>query len=213
MSLELKNLSNHAAQGRSEFHAQGAFMGSGTTVVSGSAMTTAHPADFEVRLKLDNARLPDLNGFLMAHAGVDLADGLFSVYTEITVKNGRVEGYLKPLLRNLKVYDKQKDQGKSFGKRVEMHLLQFLASVFKNRSTQKVATVIRISGSTSDPQASEWGAILKLIGNGFSHAILPGFLPDSMAAVPPKPSSPLNPVQPVPASPTTNKALSEDKSK
>ena len=181
MTLELKNLSNHADQGRSEFHAQGAFMASGTTVVSGSARSMASPADFDVRLKLDNANLTDLNGFLMAHAGIDVADGLFSVYTEITVKEGKVDGYIKPLIRNLKIYDKQKDKGKSFGKRVEMHLLQFLAEVFKNRSTQEVATMVRISGSTSDPKVGEWQAILKLIGNGFFNAVLPGFMDDSKA--------------------------------
>jgi hypothetical protein len=187
MNLELKNLSNHADQGRSEFHAQGAFMGSGATVVSGSVRSTASPADFDVRLKLDNAKLPDLNGFLMAHAGMDVADGLFSVYTEITVKEGKVDGYIKPLNRNLKIYDKQKDKGESFGKRVEMHLLQFLADVFKNRSTQELATVVRISGSTSDPKVGEWEAIRKLIGNSISHTVLSGFLDDSKGTASTKP--------------------------
>jgi hypothetical protein len=56
-----------------------------------------------------------------------------------------------------------------------MHLLQFLAEVFKNHSTQEVATVVTLSGSTSQPKAGEWGAIRKLIGNGLWHAILPGF--------------------------------------
>ena len=198
MNLELTNLSNNPTQGRSVFHAQGAFMGSGSTIVSGSARPMALPADVDVRLKLDDAKLTNLNGFLMAHAHVDVADGLFSVYTELTVKDGRVDGYLKPLLRNLKIYDKRKDNGKSFGKRVEMHVLQFLADVFKNHSTQNVATVIRISGSTRDPKASEWEAILKLIGNGFSHAVVPGFLENAKAA---RPSEAPNGVMPVAASP------------
>lgn len=176
VDLDLENLSNQAGPGRSRFHGQGTFMGHGTTVVSGGSRLTASPADFDVRLKLDDARLPDLNAFLLAYAGVDVAEGLFSVYTEITVKNSRVEGYIKPLLKNLKIYDRQKDQGKPFGKRVEMHVLQMLASLFKNRSSKAVATVTRISGSTSDPKTNEWEAIRKLIGNGLSHAILPGFL-------------------------------------
>jgi hypothetical protein len=136
---------------------------------------------------LDNARLTDLNGFLMAHEGMDVADGLLSVYSEITVKEGKVDGYIKPIIKNLTIYDKQKDKGKSFGKRVKMHFLQFLADAFENRSTQEVATVIRISGSTSDPEVGEWQAILKLIGNGFSNAVLPGF-PDDSKATASKPS-------------------------
>jgi hypothetical protein len=136
-----------------------------------------------------------------------VADGLFSVFAELTVQGGKVEGYLKPLFRNLKVSDKEKDKNKSFGKRVELHLLQFLVSVFRNRSTQKVATVVRISGSTSDPQASEWEAILKLIGNGFAHGVLPGFLNGSGNAVPPKP------VHPSPAPPKASQTMPSGRSK
>ncbi len=196
MSLTLKNLSNQADQGASDFQARGSFMGSGTTVVSGAFRSTATPADATVQLKLDDARLVDLNGMLRTHADVDVAAGLFSVYTEMTVKNGRVEGYIKPLIKNLKIYDRQKDKGKPFGKRVKMHVLQFFAGLFKNHDSKAVATVIRISGSTHDPQTSEWEIIRKLIGNGLSRAILPGFLVEPKAAEPPKPSPPPKPVQP-----------------
>ena len=90
----------------------------------------------------------------------------------------------------------KKDKEKPFGKRVEMHVLQFLANLLKNHSTKAVATVPRISGSTSDPKASEWEAIRKLIGNGFFHGILPGYLDKPKAVDPPKPE---NPTQPVPS--------------
>jgi hypothetical protein len=36
--------------------------------------------------------------------------------------------------------------------------------------------VVRLSGPTSDPKASEWEVIRRLIGNGFARAILPGFM-------------------------------------
>jgi hypothetical protein len=78
-----------------------------------------------------------------------------------------------------------------------MHLLQFLAWVLKNHTTQEVATVIRISGSTNDPKADEWDVIWRLIGNGFAAAILPSFHDDSRSAKPPKPAEP--PPKPVAA--------------
>jgi hypothetical protein len=187
VSLQLNNLSNQANQGRSPFQAQGEFMGSGKTVVSGSFLSTAKPADFAVHLQLDDAKLTELNPFLLAQTGVDVADGLFSVYTELTVRNGRVEGYLKPLVKNLKIYDKRKDKAKPLGKRVEMHVLQWAANLFKNHSTRRVATITRISGPTSDPKLSEWEAIRKLFGNGLFRAILPGFLDRSKEAKPDKP--------------------------
>lgn len=189
MNLELRNLSNHADLGRSEFDGKGTFMGSGTTHVSGSATVMANPADFAVHLQMDQARLTDLNGLLMAHAGVDVAEGSFSIYAEITVRRGRVEGYLKPLFRNVKVSDKEKDRNKTFAKRMEMRLLQFLINVSKKRSTQEVATVVRISGTTSDPKLSGWSAILRLFGNGFAQGIHTGFMDGSEALAPTTPSS------------------------
>jgi hypothetical protein len=173
--LELHNLSNQVGHGSSKFLARGAFMGSGATVVSGEFQAAASEADFAVKLHLDDARLTDLNDFLRANARLDVADGLFSVYSEVTVKNGQVDGYIKPLVKNLQISQKAKDRSKPLGKRVEMHALQILADLFKNHRTQQVATVARISGSTREPHASEWEVIRKLISNGLFRAILPGY--------------------------------------
>lgn len=184
LSLDLDHLSNQPGQVASGFHAQGTFMGSGATTIKGKVRTSAKPADVEVHLEVENAKLPSLNGLLMAHAGVDVAEGQFSVFSEIKVKNGSINGYIKPLVKGLKIYDRQKDQGKRFGKRVEMHVLQFLANLFKNHDSKAVATVVRISGSTGGPQTNEWEVIRKLIGNGLSKAILPGFQTAPKAVVP-----------------------------
>lgn len=196
LSLDLDHLSNQPGQVASGFRAQGAFMGSGTTTLKGKVRTSAKPVDMELHLEVENTKLAALNTFLMAHAGVDVADGQVSVFSEVKVKNGTIEGYIKPLIKNLKIYDRQKDQGKRFGKRVEMHVLQVLANLFKNRDSRAVATVVRISGSTGDPKANEWEVILRLIGNGLSHAILPGFLTAPKAVVPDRPSPVSEPKSP-----------------
>jgi hypothetical protein len=135
---------------------------------------------------------------------VDVAEGQFSVYSEFTVKKGQVNGYIKPLIKNLKISDRQKDKDKPFGKRVEMHVLQFLANLFKNHTSQAVATVARISGSTGGPKTNEWEVIRKLIGNGIFQAILPGFLVKPEAKLSPKPPSP-----PAPTSATTSMPMSD----
>jgi hypothetical protein len=193
LSMDLEHLSNQSGQEASEFHAHGAFMGSGATLLKGKVRSTSRPADASVHLEVEDAKLPDLNGLLKAHAGVDVAEGLISVYTEISVKNGQVEGYIKPLVKDLKIYDREKDAGKPFGKRVEMHVLQFFANLFKNHKTRTVATVAHISGPTGGPKTNEWEVIRKLIGNGLARAILPGFQDKSNTAIPPKPDKESNP--------------------
>lgn len=189
VELELENLDNQSDRGRSKFQGRGVFMGSGKTVFSGGFLALAKPADFDVRLRVDDTRLSDLNPLLLSSTGVDVAQGRLSVYTELAVKKGRIEGYIKPLFKGLKISEHEKDKGKPFIKRAEMHLLQFLAFVLKNHTTQEVATVIRVSGSTNDPKADEWDVIWRLIGNGFAAAILPSFRDDSKSANPPEPAA------------------------
>ena len=176
LDLNLTNLSNQAEQGRSKFQARGSFMGHGVARISGGGRLTELPSDFDVHLHLENARLHDLDGLLLAHTGLTIARGRYALFSEITVKKGRLEGYLKPILTNVKVYDRRTDRDKPFVKRMEMHLAQGLAYLFKNRSTQDIATVTRLSGRVDAPNASEWQTVRQLLGNGFVRAILPGFL-------------------------------------
>jgi hypothetical protein len=185
-NVAVTNLGNRPDIGRTEFHASGAFMGRGTTVISGGARITASPADFDVHLALENARLADINHFLLAYLGLDVASGRFSVYSEFTVKNGRMDGYVKPMFGDLKIFDRKKDRGKPFGKRMEMHGLQIVANVLENRSSHELATVIRISGPTDDPKLRGWKAIWGLVGNGFVEALRPGFLGSREARGSPK---------------------------
>ncbi len=188
VDLDLERLSNQAGQPRSRFQARGLFMGSAATSLSGGFQAAADPPDFDLRLQMQGARLVDINDFLRASAGIDVAAGELSVYTELAVKQGRVQGYVKPLVKDLKVSDRRKDQGKPLGKRVELHLLQALAGLFKNRSSQEVATVARVSGPAGQPKVDTWEAIRRLFGNGLVHAVPPGFGPDLPAPRRPVPA-------------------------
>jgi len=174
--LDLQNLSNQAKDGNTEFHVRGEFMGSGPVAVSGRIRSIATPVDLDLHLTMEDVQLPALNGLLHAHSEPDVDQGQLSVYAELTVKDGKLDGYVKPLIKNLKVYDRQEDRHKAFGKRMELHAIQLLAEMLKNHRTQELATVVRLSGSTSHPKVSEWEAIRGLIGNGLLRAVRPGFL-------------------------------------
>ena len=182
--LELDHLSNQPQEGTSTFHGRGAFMGSGPAAISGAFQPASRKLDFSVQLRMEDARLPDLNPFLLAYTGLDVADGLGSVYAEVQVQKGQLHGYVKPMFKRLKFYDPAMDHAKPLGKRVELHVLQFLAKVLKSSKTQEVATVTTLSGSIDDPKAGEWEAIRRLIGNGLSHAILPGFMEPKVPSKP-----------------------------
>jgi len=174
-SLDLRNLSNLDDPEGVRFQMKGAFMGAGSLSAEGRARPYASPADFSGRLTLRELPLPRLNDLCLSAAGVDFAGGALDVYGELAVKNGRVEGYLKPLARDVRISDPRKDRGRSWGKRVELGALQVLAGLFKNARTQRIATETRISGRTGDPRFDGWQAIRKLLVNGLLEPIRPGF--------------------------------------
>jgi hypothetical protein len=47
--------------------------------------------------------------------------------------------------------------------------------LFKNSSTQQVATEVNLEGKLTRPDVSTWQAIVEVLRNGFIQAILPGF--------------------------------------
>ncbi len=116
-----------------------------------------------------------MNDLLRAHAKIDVASGVFSVYSEIGVKNGRVQGYVKPLFRDLDIHDEKQDAGESLGQKLKEKAADLAARIFENRPRDQVATVTRLEGPLENPAASTWEVLVNLVRNAFIEAILPGF--------------------------------------
>jgi hypothetical protein len=101
--------------------------------------------------------------------------GVFSVYSEVRVKNGRVKGYVKPLFRDLDVYSAAQDEEKSFGEKLKEKAADLIGKVLENEPRDEVATVVPISGRLENPDAGTWNTLINLVRNAFIEAILPGF--------------------------------------
>jgi hypothetical protein len=117
-----------------------------------------------------------MNNLLRAHAKIDVASGMFSVFSELRVKNGRVDGYVKPLFRDLTVYDPVQDEHKGLGQKIKEKAADIAGRVLRNRPREEVATVAPIAGPLVNPKVSTWETLIGLVQNAFLKAILPGFL-------------------------------------
>jgi hypothetical protein len=174
--LRVENLSDQPADGPGRARLAGRFMGQGP--VAGEL--TFHPEgqtpNFEAALEIADTPLPAINELLEAHSGIDAAAGVFTVYSEVRVRDGQVEGYVKPLLRDVDIYDPRQDRGEGFLHKVKEKLVGGISGLLKNRPRDQVATVARFSGPVENPDANTLQIIGKLIQNAFIHAIRPGFL-------------------------------------
>jgi hypothetical protein len=175
VDLTVRNLSNQKSEGTSTAHLTGKFMGSGQTVADLKFRPARTGPDFDLNLKIENTELTSLNDLLLAYGKFDVAGGEFSVYTELTAKNRRIAGYVKPLFSDVQVTDKEKDKDKPLGKRVYQHIVSGLSKILKNRSTKDVATRVEVSGELGSTQTSTWQAVVGVLQNAFIKAVLPGF--------------------------------------
>lgn len=175
MMMSVTNFSNHFYQGASSIQMTGKFMGSGDTVVKGNFRPEEQGPDFTLETAIRNTELTSLNSLLQNYGKFDVASGLFSLFTQMSVKEGEVRGYVKPLFSGLKVYSYQKEKNKSVFKQAYEMVIGAASHLLKNRTTQKVATQVDISGKLSQPNVSTWQALVELLRNAFIQAILPGF--------------------------------------
>jgi hypothetical protein len=173
--IALKNLSNHQNQGTADLTLLGKFMGTGDTNVSGSFLASQHGPAFDLNVAIQNTDLPSMNDIMRAYGKFDVAAGKFTVFSEVGIKNGDISGYVKPLFTDLEVYNYQKDKGTSVLHQAKELMIGGASHLFKNRSTQQVATKVDLKGKLTGPDISTWQALVQVLHNAFIEAILPGF--------------------------------------
>jgi hypothetical protein len=150
-------------------------MGSGATIADATFRPEKSGPDFDLAVKIENTDMRAMNDVLRAYGKFDVVSGLFSFYSELSVKNQRIEGYVKPLFRDLKAYDKRQDEEKSAFRKLYEKLVGGVSKLLENRPRDEVATKTEVVGRVDDPKTSTLQVIVNLIQNAFFRAILPGF--------------------------------------
>ncbi len=173
--FHLNNFTNHLTEGTMVGKLTGTFMGWGTTAVGTTFRPETSGPDFDLAVRIEPTPMPVLNDLWRAYGNFDVVGGLFSLYTELKVKNGAVSGYVKPLFKDVKAYDPRQDKNKGLMHNVYERLIGGISWVLENRSRAEVATVVTVSGKLENPKTSTAEALFGLIQNAFFKAILPGF--------------------------------------
>ncbi len=171
----LKHFSNQSAEGPAEIELKGKFMGTGTTRISGTFQPETKSADFTVDVAIENTEMVAMSDLFKSFGNFDIKGGFFSFYSELTIKNDTVNGYVKPLFRDMQVYDRRSAKEKSVFHKLYVGMVSGITKLLENRSRREVATKATISGSLDNPRTSTWEVIINLIQNAFIHSILPGF--------------------------------------
>ena len=173
--FRLSNFSNQFSQGPAQARLKGKFMGSGNTTASFNFRPEKEAPDYDLHLKIEATQLTAMNDLLRSYGNFDASGGIFSLVSELHVKDDAISGYIKPFFKDIKVYDKRTDRDQGIGHQLYEMMAGGVAGMLENRSRQEVATKVNVAGSLKDPQTSRWGIIGGLFKNAFFKAILPGF--------------------------------------
>ena len=152
---------------------RGMFMESGPTRVEATFEPRETRTDFSVMLAIDDTDATRLNDLWRAYGGFDVERGTFAVYSEVGVRGGQIDGYVKTILKDLDVLGP--DEQKGLREKLYEGLVGGLATVFRNQPRDQVATEVSLSGPLENPNSSTLEIVLKLIQNAFFKAVLPGF--------------------------------------
>jgi hypothetical protein len=166
---------------------------------------------FESKAELKNANLPTLNPFLLAYAGVDVNRGSLSLYSEVAAKNGDFKGYVKPIIKDLKVLGSQ-DSNKSFLHKIYEGIVGVTAFVLTNHPKDQLATKIPIEGTFKKMNVDTWSAIFTVLRNAFIQALFPALDHDVSIQAVGKPTPPKTFWQKLFGGGDTQKATQEKKS-
>lgn len=178
IDAQMENFTNQLTEGTMTARVTARFMGSGETAITATIRPEVDGPDFDLSTRIEQLDVRRMNDLLRAHGKIDVASGLVSVYAELQVKNGRVNGYVKPLIRELKVYEPRQDREKTVGQKLKEKAANIVSKLLRNRPHQDIATIAPIAGPLENPKAGTWVAMVNLVQNAFFRAILPGFVGD-----------------------------------
>jgi len=173
--LTLKNLSNHQQQGPADVSLHGKFMGSGDTTASGTFLASRGGPAFDLKIAIVNTDLPSLNDLLRSFGRFNVAAGKLSLYAQIGVKNGNIDGYVKPMFADLEVYNYQKDKNTPIMHQAKELVIGAASHLLTSHRTNQVASDVDLQGNVTKPDVDTWQALSQVLRNAFIRAILPGF--------------------------------------
>lgn len=169
LNLTATNLRNVVAEEDklpSEVHATATSVGNGNFKLDGNMNLVKQIPDMDISFSLENAAATALNDFTNHYAGIDFAEGNFNVFSEIAIADGFLKGYLKPILKDSKLIEKE---DKFFEKLWEgfVGLFKF---ILKNQKENTLATEIPIEGDLNHVQGEFLPTFLNIFKNAWIKA-------------------------------------------
>lgn len=132
----------------------------------------SHHPTFNLATRIIDLDVTNLNPLTLAYGKFDFKRGRFDLVVELTTKDGFLEGYAKPLFRDVQVLtfaDVQEDPLNVIWE----GLVALVSEVFENQPRDQFATKLTLEGDLRNPRTS----LLEIIGNVLRNAFIEAYRP------------------------------------
>ncbi len=170
-ATNLSNVKNKSVKLPSELHADATSLGNGHLNIAAKLNLLKEIPDFDIDLTFEDVDMTALNDFIQAYTKTDVEQGTFNLYAEMAADDAKLDGYVKPVIENLKVAEWTKEEGNFFQK-VWESVVGFFAGVFENKQKKQLATKVPIHGDLS--KMLDYG-VWTAVGNVFKNAFIEAF--------------------------------------
>src|SRR5438552_12078987 len=129
---------------------------------------------FQIAVRLIGLDVQKQNVVARQYGMFDFEHGWFDLVVEVDAKEGNVQGYIKPLFRNVQIFSLSKDIKED--NVIEFFweaLLGVATQTFKNAPRNQFGTVIPFTGDVNGPAPD----ILATIGNILKNAFIRAYMP------------------------------------
>lgn len=166
-ATNLRNVVRNNSELPSELNGTAVSIGQGRVTLNGKMDLVKQIPDMDMSFALEDADVKSLNDFTNYYAGVDFAEGHFSMFSEIAIADGFLTGYVKPLLKDSKLISATQD---GFLNTLWEGFVGFFKFVLKNKGNNTLATKIPLSGDLNAVETKVWPSVLNVFKNGWIEA-------------------------------------------
>ena len=126
--------------------------------------------DFDYNMEFSDLQLVKVNPLAREYANIDFERGTMSVFSEMAMLDGKLNGYLKPLTKEMKIFKLNEHEGRSIGKFFTELIAQAGTAVLKNQKKDQVATRIPLNGTVDEVETALWPTIFGVLRNAYIEA-------------------------------------------
>ncbi|WP_373514016.1 DUF748 domain-containing protein [Persicitalea sp.] len=147
----------------------------GTMTFDANMQLLKEMPDMNYNLKLNDLQLVKLNALSKRYAGIDFEKGTLDLVSEMEMLDGKLQGYLKPLTHDMKIFEWNEGDKRT----VTQFVIELLAEggnkLLENKVKDQVATRIPLNGTVENVETGVWPTLIGVLRNGYVSALTDSF--------------------------------------